>query len=104
MDVQISHYPEDQLSYLVFASATRDPFKQDEYRSVGIGLLINDALRKKVNFLDDPAIPTYAVGVTCERCPIVDCDVREAAPKLLHQQDKNTKTAEVVQSLQNKFS
>ncbi|MEO0902681.1 MAG: ImmA/IrrE family metallo-endopeptidase, partial [Bacteroidota bacterium] len=58
IEVQISHYPSDQLSYLIFASATQDPFNEDLYRSVGIGLLINDQLRKKVHFLNDPSIAT----------------------------------------------
>ena len=104
MDVQISHYPEDGLSYLIFASATRDPFKKDEYRSVSIGLQINNELRKKVKFINDPSIKTFDVGVTCERCAIGNCEVRQAQPKFLLQEEKNQKTAEVVAELQKKYS
>lgn len=104
MDVQISHYPEDGLSYLIFASATKDPFKKDEYRSVSIGLQINNELRKKVRFLNDPSIKTYDVGVTCERCAIQDCEVRQTLPKILIQEEKNLKTAEVVDALKKKYS
>jgi len=103
MDVQISHYPEDGLSYLIFSSATRDPFKRDEYRSVSIGLQINNELRKKVNFLNDPSIKSFDVGVTCERCAIPNCKVRQAQPKFLQQKERHKKTAEVVASLQKKF-
>ncbi|MEL7268715.1 MAG: helix-turn-helix domain-containing protein [Bacteroidota bacterium] len=104
MEVQISHYPNEDLSYLIFASATKDPFRQDLYRSVGIGLLINDTLRKKVNFLNDSAIPTYRVGVTCERCPQEDCKERMAPPTILQETEKYQKTEAVVANLQEKFS
>lgn len=104
MDVQISHYPEDGLSYLIFASATRDPFKREQFRSVSIGLQFNNQLRKKVGFLNDPAIKTVDVGVTCERCAITSCELRQAPPKFLNQEDKNKKTAEVVTALQKKYS
>ena len=104
MDVQISHYPEDGLSYLIFASATKDPFKKNEYRSVSIGLLINSQLRKKTQFIDDPSIKKFDVGVTCERCAIVDCSLRESPPKILVQKEKNKKTANVVEALQKKYS
>lgn len=104
MDVQISHYPEDGLSYLIFASATRDPFKTDEYRSVSIGLQINNELRKKVKFINDPSIKSFEVGVTCERCSIANCEVRQAKPKYLLKEEKNRKTADVVAELQKKYS
>ena len=104
MDIQISHYPNDGLSYLIFASATKDPFKENMYRSVSLGLLINDQLKKKIHFWDDPAIKTYNVGVTCERCSLSDCEVRQRSPHVLLQQEKNQKTAKVVAELQKKYS
>lgn len=56
-DIQISKYPtDDDLSYLVLSSATKDPFKENQYRSISIGLLINKQLKKKVNFLEDKKI------------------------------------------------
>lgn len=103
MDAQISHYPDDGLSYLIFASATRDPFKRDEYRSVSIGLLINTELRKKVNFINDVSLKSFDVGVTCERCAIKDCEVRQAEPIILKQELKNQKTAAVVKAIQKKY-
>ncbi|WP_228235061.1 helix-turn-helix domain-containing protein [Allomuricauda sp. M10] len=104
MDVQVSHYPNDGLSYLIFSSATADPFKKDEYRSVSLGLLINAELKKKVAFLDDPVIKTYDVGVTCERCSIANCEVRQVQPIILKRQERNMKTENVVEELQKKFS
>ena len=82
MDVQISHYPDTGLSYLIFASATKDPFKEDEYRSVSLGIQVNAQLRKKVKFLNHSDIKRFDVGVTCNRCAIKDCEVRQAPPTL----------------------
>lgn len=104
MDVQISHYPEDQLSYLILASATKDPFKENQYRSVSIGLQITDTLKKKAQFLEDPNIKQLNVGVTCERCAITNCAERAANPIFLQQKNRDQETARVVQELQHKFS
>lgn len=104
MDVQISHYPSDGMSYLIFSSATADPFKKDEYRSVSLGLLINTELKKKVKFLDDPQLKTHDVGVTCERCAIPDCKVRQSPPTVLKRKQQYLKTEAVVDELQKKFS
>jgi len=103
-DIQISKYPDDNVSYLVFSSATKDPFKKDQYRSISIGLLINKQLKKKMAFIDDPKIDTQIVGNTCERCSIMDCKERVVAPKILEKIKKNKVIDEVVSELTAKFS
>ena len=100
MEVQISNYPADGVKYLIFSSATKDPFKDGFYRSVGIGLKIDDRLRKTVKFIDDPKIKTYDVGVTCERCPIKDCKERAAKPTQLEKDLINTQIEGIVYQLQ----
>lgn len=99
VDVQLSHYPNEGHTYLVLSSATKDPFKANQYRSVSLGLLVNDQLKKQVKFLNDPNLKTYNVGVTCERCAISDCELRQRPPKILLAKEKNEKTAAVVQQL-----
>ncbi len=51
--------------------------------SVTLGLLITDELRKKVRFLDDPAIQVREVNTTCERCALEDCAERAAPPTVV---------------------
>ena len=77
-DIQISNYGTDEKNYLVLSSATKDPFKENQYRSISIGLLINKQLERKLKFLKDKAIKTQEVGVTCQRCAIKNCKVRQA--------------------------
>ena len=74
-DIQISNYPNNELSYLVISSATKDPFKENHNRSISIGLLISPLLTSKINFINDAGIISKKVGVTCERCPVTDCEV-----------------------------
>jgi transcriptional regulator with XRE-family HTH domain len=81
MDSQISVYPyNDNKSYYVVSSATKDPFNENQLRSVSIGLLM-DSTKKKVKFIQDPTIPVRNVGVTCENCGIMNCLERVAEPK-----------------------
>jgi len=103
-DIQISKYEDDDRKYLVFSSATKDPFRDNQYRSITIGLLINRQLERKLNFLGDKTIKTQEVGLTCERCTIKNCEVRQTPRIVLEKEAKNKKTEMIVEELNNKFS
>ncbi|WP_053976742.1 helix-turn-helix domain-containing protein [Mangrovimonas xylaniphaga] len=103
-DIQISNYVSDDMKYLVLSSATRDPFRDNQYRSITIGLLINKQLERKLNFLNDDRIKTQEVGVTCERCSIMDCKVRQVPALALEKAYKNKKIENIVETLNDKFS
>ena len=103
-DLQISNYVSDGLKYLIFSSATKDPFKENTFRSISVGLLINKQLQRKLNFLEDPKIKTREVGVTCERCAIRDCKVRQAPAIILEKAEKNKKIELIVEELNEKFN
>ena len=103
-DVQISDYDSDSTKYLVFSSATKDPFRDNQFRSISIGLLINKQLERKLKFLDDKNIKTQKVGVTCERCSLKYCDVRQAPALMLDKESKNSNIETIVKELNQKFS
>lgn len=103
-DIQISNYPGYDTTYLVLSSATKDPFSSNQYRSISIGLLINKQLERKLKFLGDETIKKRQVGVTCERCAISDCEVRQAPPVVLDRIAKNKKTETIVEELNARFS
>ncbi len=103
-NIQISDYVDSDQQYLVFTSATKDPFRKDYYRSIGIGFLISPALEKKISFVNDTKIPKVKVGVTCESCSLTDCDVRMAPPKRLIAKEKYKKTSKLVQEIVKKYS
>ena len=102
-DVQISNYPSHENRYLIFSSATKDPFRENQFRSISIGLLINKQLERKLKFLEDQNIVRKNVGVTCERCAIADCNVRKAPAIVLEKREKNRKIESIVDELTAKF-
>jgi predicted transcriptional regulator/transcriptional regulator with XRE-family HTH domain len=101
-DLQISTYA-DGKRYLVLSSATKDPFRHNQYRSITLGLLINRHLERRLKFLKDEAIKSVGVGVTCERCAIKDCMVRQKSPLFLESEAKNKKIDQIVQELGERF-
>ncbi|NER15802.1 helix-turn-helix domain-containing protein [Spongiivirga citrea] len=103
-EIQISNYESDNTKYLVLSSATKDPFKENHYRSISVGLLINKQLERKINFLSDSKIKTQNVGVTCERCAIKDCKVRQAPAVILDKTAKNKKIERIVEELNAKYN
>ena len=102
-DLQISNFSEDDKTYLVISSATKEPFKDDFNAGFSIGLLINNQLKKKLNFLDDPKIRKQTVGLSCERCSIAHCSERRAAPTWLNSIEINQERKRLVASIQNKY-
>ena len=102
-DIQISNYEGDETQYLVLSSATKDPFRDNQYRSISIGLLINRQLNRKLNFLGDKKIKKQKVGVTCERCTIKNCEVRQTPRIVLDKEAKNKKIESIVAELNTKF-
>ncbi|WP_274476372.1 helix-turn-helix domain-containing protein [Mangrovimonas aestuarii] len=102
-DLQISDYGEDSNQYLVLSSATEDPFNANHYRSISIGFLITQHLKNKVKFVNDQRISRLSVGVTCETCPIENCEVRAAEPIQLEKIAKHNFTSTAVDTLLKRF-
>lgn len=85
---QISHYLNTSDKYLCITVARPSYPSPNKNVSVTIGLLINDELRAKVQFLNDPAIPSREVHTTCERCPIENCVERAAEPSIVQKKQQ----------------
>jgi len=103
-DAQISRYENSNNEYLVFSSATQDPFKKDCLRSISVGILVTPGMKKKFKFIDSESIKKQIVGVTCETCAVKDCMERVAAPIYLEQKTRNENTDLLVQQYIAKFS
>ena len=72
----------------------------DQNVSITVGILLDGALRRKVKFLDDPAISRKEVNTTCERCPIKDCAERAAPPTIVEAKEKRKKMQKVLKELE----
>tara|TARA_R110002126_G_scaffold222615_2_gene367727 strand:- start:103 stop:1584 length:1482 start_codon:yes stop_codon:yes gene_type:complete len=101
---QISRYDNSNNEYLVFSSATLDPFKKDHLRSISVGILMSAAMKKKFKFIDSGIIKKELVGVTCETCAVKNCEVRATPPIHLEQKKRNENTDLIVQQYMEKFS
>jgi hypothetical protein len=69
--------------------------------SVTVGLLCDDTLRQKIQFIDDPAIIQKTVNETCERCHILNCEVRAAEPVELERRVRRRETEAAIDALVN---
>lgn len=103
-DAQISSYDNSKNEYLVFSSATPDPFKEDCIRSISVGILITPAVKKKFKFMENDSIKKQIVGVTCETCAVKNCLERASLPIQLDLKTRNEKTDLIVQQYMTKFS
>lgn len=103
-DAQISRYDNSSNEYLVFSSATLDPFKKDCLRSISVGILITPSVKKKFKFIDNKSIQKQIVGVTCETCAVKNCLERASPPTQLEQKTRNENTDLIVQKYMAKFS
>lgn len=76
----------------------------DHNTSITIGLRVDDDLRAKIAFCDDPAIARVDVHVTCERCAIADCRVRAAAPEVADAAEHQRRREDALQRLIDRAS
>lgn len=98
--IQRSKYFGTEDEYLCFTLARPAYPSPEKNVSVTIGILIDDKLKDKVKFLDDPSIARKEVNTTCERCPIKDCKERTAEPVVIQSRNRRKKIQEVLKTLQ----
>ncbi|MCB0640804.1 MAG: DNA-binding protein, partial [Phaeodactylibacter sp.] len=97
--VQLSRYHETEDTYLCLTIARPAYPSPEKNVSVTLGILVDDAARSKIRFLDDPAISRRVVNKTCERCSIMDCKERVAPPKVIDNREKRRKIEQALQQL-----
>jgi transcriptional regulator with XRE-family HTH domain len=70
--------------------------------SVTIGILIDDELRNKIQFINDPSISNRIVNQTCQRCPIQDCKVRVAPATIIQKREQRKDIQETLTKILGK--
>lgn len=98
-DAQISHYKDQGLSYLVISTSQKNPFSDGSNRSYCLGILLNSQTIKKINFARSSSLRTIEVGVTCESCSILNCEVRQAPPVRLEKELFNLRMKRAVEKI-----
>lgn len=97
---QRSHFIGTEDEYLSLTLARPAYPSPNRNVSVTLGLLVNDELREKVKFLDDPAIQLREVNQTCERCPLTDCQERVAPPIVVEKRNHLRKIQQTLRKLE----
>lgn len=82
---QRSHYLGTADEYLCFTLARIGSDPTAPAMSVTVGLRVDETLRQQIKFVADPTLPLKIVNETCERCPLLDCEVRAAPPVRVEQ-------------------
>ena len=70
----------DDEEYLLFTLTRPLALTEATNTSISIGFRIDENLRKRIAFCDDPEIVRSEVHTTCERCTLEGCEVRSADP------------------------
>ena len=91
VEAQISQYWQTHNRYLCISIGKPSSKGSNEMVSVTIGLSIDQKLLQAMPFVNDAAIPVRTVHTTCERCGIMDCKERAAAPVEIFKQQKQEK-------------
>ena len=85
---QRSLYQDTNSEYLIFTIARPQTPVSTTLSSVTVGITINETLKRKVRFWNDPSMPIRLVSTTCERCAISDCERRVNAPTVLRENQR----------------
>ena len=92
--IHISRFHDSNDEFIALGFARSLVLSPGVNSSVTVGFRITPELAQRVRFLNDPAIPHLIINETCERCPIMDCEVRAAPPTVLQaEQEKALRQA-----------
>ncbi len=88
VSAQISNFLGTQDEYFCITFARPAYPSPEKSVSTTIGILLDESSKQKVRFFNDPAVPSKTVNITCERCPIEDCEERAAEKKVILAREK----------------
>ena len=77
---------DEYINFTLCRAAHPEP---DRNVSVTIGLLLDDSLKQKIKFWNDPAIALRVVNNTCQRCAIQDCADRAAPATIVERRERS---------------
>ena len=96
---QRSRYYDTDDEYLCFTLARPSYPAPGKNVSVTLGLLIDEELKKKIAFWNDPSINLREVNTTCERCAIQDCQERAAPAGVIELKEQRRKVQESLRQI-----
>ena len=98
-EIQRSVFNDTKNEFISISLAKRSTLLENSNYSVTLGFLVNDEIKNKIAFLNDPGIKTKIVNNTCERCGVKDCYERIAKPLILENKMRLEKLSENLQNI-----
>ncbi len=99
-----SKFFESGDEYLSISVAQRGTLENKYLSSLTIGFQIDDSLKGKIKFLNDPKVPVKIVNDTCERCKISDCKERAASSTYAAKLEKEKELEDALFKLRESFT
>ena len=84
-----SNFFESNDEYLCISAAQKGNLKKNILSSLTIGFQLDDNVKSKIKFWNDPKIPMKIVNDTCEKCKIVECRERVVPPTTAEKIEKS---------------
>lgn len=94
-----SKFHETNDEYISFSIAQQNILDPQTFTSITFGFYLDDQLKSKINFWNDPTIPFRIVNDTCEMCNIPDCKERISEPITLRRIQKSIDTENAIKQL-----
>lgn len=89
----------DAEPWLCLGLARSSAFEPGTHVGLMIGVLLNKDALTRLPFASVASIPEERTGLTCERCPIDDCQERAAPPRILQDKQRRRELREVLRKL-----
>lgn len=97
--IQRSFFLDGGGEYLQFSLARPLALAAGAHASVSLGVRLDQELKEKIAFWDDPGIERREVNTTCERCGLRDCLERAAPPTLREEEERQKERATALKIL-----
>ncbi|MBL7829162.1 MAG: helix-turn-helix domain-containing protein [Saprospiraceae bacterium] len=82
--------------YLCMALAKPGYPTVNKHVSIMLGVLLDDHTKKIIRFWNDPTVVQTTVNITCERCPLENCQERAAEATVVQRREKRKKMQELI--------
>jgi len=100
--VQRARFIDSGEQYLVISIAKHAYPTVGRNVSVMLGVLLDEQAQNSIAFWNDPNIETIDINVTCERCPLVNCAERAAAPAVIQKREDRKRMQELIKKFTEK--
>jgi len=102
--VQKSRFDQTNIEYFCVSIARPLVLQADTGSCVTLGFVLSDSFKKRAKFWNDDRIQMLTVNKTCERCGIMDCLERVAAPVVYERLEHDNLMNRSLQTLIQEYS